>query len=1118
VSWLFAVEVALRATEAEVLPLLTDAVSIAAVNGPESVVVSGVEEAVLAIGAHFEALGRKTSRLRVSHAFHSPLMEPMLAEFRTVAEQLTYDTPRLPVVSNVTGALAEGLGSPEYWVRHVREAVRFADGVRVLEAQGVSRFVELGPDGVLSALVESGVPVLRKARPEAESLLAALARLHTMGAGPDWVRVFAGHGARRVDLPTYPFQRERFWLSSVAATADPVAMGLEAAGHPLLSAAVALADSDGLVLTGRLSTETQPWIADHVVGGMVLFPGAGFVELALQAGHEIGSGVVEELTLHAPLVLPAKGGVQVQVTVGAPDAAGDRPVSVHSRAEALAPWLRHASGVLTSEPVRSASARGEHLTEWPPAAAEPVDLDGFYDELASVGLAYGPAFRALHGAWRCGEEVLATVTLPEGAQVEATRFGLHPAALDACLHAIALTGGTRERAALPFAWTRVVLHSTGASSLRVRVKPLGDQAVSLEISDDTGELVASVESLAVREITDEQLMAARSTFHESLFQVEWSPAAMPSPAGLTTWVDWDTDGTQQPAPRLLLRVAGQGPGAADVRATVQRVMEVLQTWLQDTRYADSALMVVTRGAVGLAGEDVTDLAGAAVWGLVRSAQAENPDRVLLLADVEDDADLPGAAASGVGGEPQVVVRGGVVHLARLAPVPVAATADGAPATTWTTDGTVLVTGGTGTLGALVARHLITTHGVRNLLLTSRQGLAAQGAEQLRDELVQLGAQVTIAACDVADRDALSDLLSRFELTGVVHAAGVLDDGMIGSLTPERVDRVLRPKVDAALNLHDLTAAMPLSAFVLFSSAAGVLGNPGQANYAAANAFLDGLAAHRRAQGIAGQSLAWGLWADGAGMAGELAEADRQRMNRSGVRALPIEQGLALLDAAAGLGVASLVPVGLDLRAMGAAGSEVPPLLRGLVRSTARRTARTGPASSFRQSLVGLLAEEQDALLLSTVRTEAAAVLGHTGVQAIEPDRAFNELGFDSLSAVEFRNRINETTGLRLPPTLVFDYPNPRVLAEYLREELLPEAEPSDSVGDERIRLLLQTVPVSRLRAAGLVDSLLELVGEHDELSEPEIEDRTDSIDDMDAESLISMALEGLEFDDAIQEG
>ncbi|MYW96560.1 SDR family NAD(P)-dependent oxidoreductase, partial [Amycolatopsis rubida] len=407
---------------------------------------------------------------------------------------------------------------------------------------------------------------------------------------------------------------------------------------------------------------------------------------------------------------------------------------------------------------------------------------------------------------------------------------------------------------------------------------------------------------------------------------------------------------------------------------------------------------------------------------------------------------------------------------------------------------------------------------RNLLLTSRRGAEAPGAAELRDELAELGADVTLAACDVADRDALAALLAGIPadapLRAVVHAAGVLDDGVLTSLTPERLDKVLRPKVDAAAALHELTRELDLTAFVLFSSAAGVLGAPGQGSYAAANAFLDALAARRRAEGLAGTSLAWGLWSDGMGAA--LEDADAHRIGETGIAALSTEDGLRLLDATVGAAEAHLVPIALDTRVLASSGGDdLPAVLRGLAGAPGRRAAQdtAEDTESLATKLAGLAANKRVPTMLNLVRTHAAALLGHAGPEAVEADRSFNEVGFDSLSATGFRNKLSLVTGLKLPVSLIFDYPTPRILAEFLVGELAPaeEAEAAvagETVTEQGVREALAGIPLEKLRAAGLLDGLLELAGvrlAEDSAEEPEAVEEA-SIDDLDADALISMAI------------
>ncbi|MEV5434304.1 type I polyketide synthase, partial [Streptomyces sp. NPDC052701] len=967
------------------------------------------------------------------------------------------------------------------------------------------------------------------------------------GAEVDWDGFYAGRNVTRVDLPTYAFQRKRYWVDAQVG-GNVASAGLDTVEHPLLGAAITLADSDGIVMTGRLSPHTQPWLADHVIGETILFPGTGFVELALHAAHQTGCAHLEELTLQAPLILPPEGAAQIQVAVGGPGPDGKRTVTIHSRTEGQgpdvsAPWLLHAQGTVgpaaPSAPVTEPAA-------WPPTGAEPLAVDRAYDTLLGQGYAYGPVFQGLKAAWRRGDDVFAEVELPSEAGDAAGGFGLHPALLDSALHAALLAGGadgpegSGDGRLLPFAWSGVELYATGGSALRVRLSPAGKNAVSLKLTDPSGQPVAEVRSLLSRPVTDEQL-GGRSAAHDSLFRLDWVPVPLPvpSPAATTAlsagrWADVvhvAGDGTLPEVPDIVVlrcdtAVAADAEG---IGGATRKVLGALQAWTDDERFTSSSatLAVVTRGAVAVDGEDVTDLAGAAVWGLVRSAQLAHPGRVVLV-DLDERTAADGAAVPVTllaeilaSGEPQVVVRGAALRAARLVRVP--AGEDSVPATRFDAEGPVLVTGAGGMLGRLFSRHLVSRYGVRELLLTSRRGPAAPELAELADELRALGAEVEVAACDMADRAAVTALLQGRRLSAVVHLAGVLDDAALASLTPERMDTVLRPKAYAALNLHELTAHMDLSAFVTFSSAAGTLGNAGQGNYAASNALLDGLAQHRRAHGLAGQSLAWGLWEGDSGMAGELAEADRLRMSRVGIGALTPEQGLALFDAALGLGTPALVPIALDTAVLARAGEDLPQVYRGLVRGVVRRTAAAGTAgapAALRTRLASLPPQERTAVLLDAVCGQAASVLGHETGGEVEPDRAFKDLGFDSLTAVEFRNRVNAATGLRLPATLVFDYPNARVLAERLHEELFPAGTGEDPAVEEQVRRVLQAIPFSRLRESGLMQALLDLGGEQGGLpADPAVqehgEDTAEAIDGMDTESLITMALDGLVADDHV---
>lgn len=1403
---------AVEASEEEVAKAMEEfdgELAIAGVNAPLASVVSGSVVEVERFEEVWKERGRRTNRLRVSHAFHSPLMEPMLEEFGAIAAGLEFGPARIPIVSNVSGELAgEELSQPDYWVRHVRSTVRYADGVAALERIGVTRFLELGPDGVLAAMTQQSlapelaadvlaVPTLRaKDEDEPVSFMTFLAALHTHGIVVDWNAFLAPYEPRLVELPTYAFQRERYWLEDPGMVGDVALVGQAPTEHGLLGAAVRRADDDGWILTGRLSLKDQPWLADHAVMGVVLLPGTGFIELALATGRQVGAELVEELSFEAPLILTEDAAVQIQVVADEREEDGTRRIAIYSRLQddGDAAWVRHASGALSSAPAEAE----EELSEWPPEGAEPVDIGFLYDRLAEAGYDYGPAFQGLHAAWHRGEELFAEVALDDQQAREAERFCTHPALFDSALHAALHAALAEEEGKLvvPFSVRGVRLRKRGTTALRVRLTRGEDDALRLEARDDDGSSILSVEGLIARPIDVNALRGAGETVHSSLYKVNWvilaTPAPAEGPARLALLGDLELPGIEQchadldalvaaiesgePAPDFVLVAVdaevGDDPAAA-VHNAVRETLARVQAMVGQKLLADSRLVFVTRGAVKAVEGEVPEQAQAAALGLLRSAQSEYLGRIVLLdldpATSGGELDLQGLLAAG---ESQLAVRQRSVYAPRLAgveagsfltppegeawklakgeegtldalslvpnpkmaepledrqvrvalhaaglnfrdvlislgtypgvavigsegagivteagpatenlavgdrvmgmigdafgPVSVAderwlikmpegwtfaraasvplvfltafyglvdlaelqsgervlihagaggvgmaaiqiahrlgaevfataspgkwealremgidedhiassrdlgfrekllATTGGEgvdvvlnalagdfidaslellprggrfmemgkadvrdagtlatehagvtyhafdlqdagiarigeileeliglfeagaltppPIATWDVrrgreafrylrdgrnvgkvvltiprppdpEGTTLITGGTGALGGLVARRLV-AQGARRLLLLSRSGPDSEGARRLGAELAEAGCDARIVACDTADRSqleaALATVPEEYPLTAVVHAAGVVDDAAIESLDAGQIDRVLAPKVDTALHLHELTKGLDLKRFVLFSSAAATFGNPGQGNYAAANSFLDALAQRRQSEGLAGQSLAWGLWLleDSSGMGGGLDEAALARLGRLGIIPISGEEGLQLLDAAAEIDEAVPVPVHLDhsaLRTIAQAGI-LPPLLRQLVRAPVRRKRAGG--RSLARRLASLPEDEWGEVVLETVRSEVAAVLGYDSPEAIDAEVAFKDLGFDSLAAVELYNRLCQLTGMRLPTTLGFDYPTPLAVSEYLCEKMGGEGKEGIKEGEQ----------------------------------------------------------------------
>src|SRR5271156_4173568 len=1243
----------------ELLAPYGDRVSIAAINGPSAVVLSGEVAALDEIVAHCTERELRARRIDVDYASHSVAVDAIREQLAEALSGIEPQSALTVFFSTVPGGILDTAElTADYWFRNIRQTVEFASAVRTASASGYRTFIESSPHPALIAGIEDTatgcvgnaaevtvVPTLGREDGGLTRFLCSAAQAFVSGVKVDWRAAVPGAGF--VELPTYAFERRRFWLSSDGAAIDAAGLGLGPSEHALLGAVVELPDSGGVVLTGRLSPATQGWLTDHAVDGLAVFPGAGFVELAIRAGDEVGCPVVDELTLQAPLLLPPSGSVAVQLVVGpavgAPPAcggeSGQRSMSVFSRDSADSGWTCHATGQLSSGSVEP----GADLSVWPPEGATRVDVTDGYQRLAAGGYQYGPAFQGLTALWRRGEELFAEVTLPQAAG-GVVGFGVHPVLLDAALHAAAVTFDTAEVAeiALPFSWQGVSLHAAGASSVRARIAPSGPSAVSVELADGLGLPVLTVTSMIVRPISQQQLMAAVSGVGgDRLFERAWSPPSAASPA-------------ETPAYEVFESVSAAGDPVSASYERVHETLTALQSWL--TEHDSGVLVVSTRGAVGLPGEDVADLAGAAVWGLVRSAQTEHPGRIVL---VDSDAPLSDTTVARLlaVGEPQLLARGETIHTARvlgsravdgvlvpptdgpwrlglstagtfenlqLEPVPNAdaplepgqvrvamrsiatnfrdvmitlgmfthdaliggegagvvveigpdvtefavgddvygffpdgsgtlvagdirlllpmpsdwsyaeAAAISAVFTTayfafvdladvkpgqrvlvhagaggvgmaavqlarhlglevfatasrgkWDTlramgfdddhisdsrslefedkfraltggrgvdvvldslagdfvdaslrlvapggvflemgktdirdpgviaqeysgvryrafdlfepgrvrmhqymlelaelfdagilrplpvtpfdvrraaaagrglsqarhvgkvvltvpskpggalgPGTVLITGGTGMAGSALARHVVVNHGVRQLMLLSRRGPDAPGAAELVAELGAAGAQVQVVACDAADREALAKTLAdipvQYPLSAVIHAAGVLDDAVVTSLTPDRVDAVLRAKVDAAWNLQELTRDANVSAFVLFSSMAGLVGSSGQANYAAGNSFLDGLAVHRRARGLPAISLGWGLWDQARDMTGGLDAAGGARRGRPGVLALSPTEALQLFDPARVVDEPFLLPARIDTTPLRANAAVVPPMFVDLL--------------------------------------------------------------------------------------------------------------------------------------------------------------------------------------------
>ncbi|MFF5718894.1 SDR family NAD(P)-dependent oxidoreductase [Streptomyces buecherae] len=1161
---------------------------IAAHNGPHTTVIAGNTNAIEDLLHHCEQHNIHARRINVDYASHSPHVETIREQLLTQLADLKPTTSNIPFYSTTTGqALDTTHLTADYWYTNLRQPVLLTHATTTALQNGHTTFIEISPHPILTTPLHDITDhtnhpatitgTLRRDHGTWTQLLTHAAQLHTHNTPINWTTSLPAT-APQLDLPTYPFQRQHYWLP---ASSPSRRLGNDSTGHPFLLTRTTLATSQETLYTGHISTHTHPWLTDHALWNTPLLPGTALLELALHTAHHTGLHHIEELTLHTPLTLTHHQPHHLQIHIGTPNTTGQHPLTIHTRPEGTddGAWVQHAVGVV------SAKGQAPQDEAWPGQGVALAEAEGVYGRLAEVGFDYGPAFQGLRRQGRVGDDVVAEVELPEARQADADRFDLHPALLDAALHATLLEGVDRVR--LPFSFSGVTLHATGATDLRVRLTPTGPDTVSVLATDAEGQQVVSIDALTLREVSAEQFRATANGLNNPMYQVEWVPAetteltepasvdgarrpvlvgsaallpdlADAAPAcvagGLGALIATVTAGGPVPDTVLVPCLPGAGePGSDEVaeaaHVAARDVGELVRAWLAEERLAASRLVLLTRAAVAVRDEDdVTDLARAPLWGLIRAAGSEHPGR-LALADLDDDPDsyrvLLRALATGAVDEPQLAARAGRLYAPRLAR---AGQSAGEGVSPFDGTGTVLVTGGTGLLGGMLARHLVTEYGVRSLLLLSRRGPAAEGAEGLRAELVERGARVAVVACDAADRAALAAALeavpAEYPLTGVVHTAGVLDDGVIASLTPERLAAVLRPKVDAAWNLHELTRPYDLRAFVLYSSAAGTLGQAGQASYAAGNAFLDALAWHRRATGLPGLALAWGLWAEAGGMTGHLGEADVRRLRRTGLAPMPSEQGLALFDmavradadarAATGptvtggtaSGRAALVPAVLDFATLRAQ-PEVPALLRRLVRAASpaplRAAAGRSQEATVERRFAGLAPDERRQALVDLVRRQVATVLGHPTVESIDPGRGFLDLGVDSLTALDLRNRLGAEVGRQLPATLVFNHPTPHAMGRYLAAELFPGDDAAESGTDgpgpaaadgppdeSEFRRALAAIPLARFQEAGLVRTLLGLAeagGEHGEhAAEPVADRRGAALDAMDLDDLVRVAL------------
>ncbi|MFI7413890.1 SDR family NAD(P)-dependent oxidoreductase [Streptomyces sp. NPDC049627] len=1031
--------------------------AVAAVNSGRSTVVAGAVDAVEALLADLDRHQVFARRLDVDYASHSDRVEPVRMTILDELDGVTACPTSVAWYSTVTGEPVTEELDAGYWYTNLREPVRFAPTVERMAADGYRCFVELSPHPSLLTALRTidedliAVGSLRRDEDGPACLDRAAAELHVHGRRIDWRRLVAH--TTPADLPTYAWDAQRHWTEPAAPAIGPGFF--DRAAHPLLGIQLQSADETRWTFRGEWSPTTADWLPDHTVFGRTVVSGTTLIELcraALATARPDTPADLTDLLLLAPLTLPAAGTVEVSVEVVA--VGGVPEITVHSRPRGgeATDWTLHATATATATASAAAStpAPADEPPPWPETAG-PAWGEDTYERLTALGLAYGPAFRGVRQAAATGDgTVLARLSLPLAARDAADPYPVHPALLDAALHVAAALDSSDQRVLLPVAVARCVLPPGGATDLTASVRrtdgPGTDLVLDVSLWDADGFPAGRLEGVRLRAAHPAEPNSG-SENGRHLYEVAWT--AVPEETADASGGRWAVHG--DPADPAVAAALGE-LRAAGVQVTDEGAETVVRLWprpaadsepaaaaheLATTALAELQALIalpsgeapartiwVTRGAIAAAdGDTVPGLAQSVLWGLARSARAEHPDLGLSLLDLHDDEPLP-LTALPYAEEPELAVRKGELLVPRLVRARPSPSACPAPIPT---DGTVLITGGLGAVGRRIAR-LLAENGVPRLLLTSRQGAEDPRTPDVTAELTALGAEVEVAACDVADAAAVAVVLNRVgdesPLRGVVHCAGVLADGVVAELTPERLAQVLRPKVDGAAHLHRLIAGHPLDLFLLVSSAAGVVGNPGQANYAAANAFLDQLAHHRRASGLPGVSVSFGAWA-GEGLAAE--RADLEGMARRGHRALTPDQGRELTELCLRRDAPHTVAWALDLpRLRTAAPTEA--LWRSLL--PAPRHARPD-GHTVADRLARLPERERAARVLALVREEAAHALGLRSAESVRPDQPLRDLGMDSVTAVDLRNRISSRLGSKLPATLLFDHPTPSRLAEYL---------------------------------------------------------------------------------------
>jgi acyl transferase domain-containing protein/surfactin synthase thioesterase subunit/acyl carrier protein len=1134
---------AIFADESTVAPSIGNAesIAIAAVNAPHNTVVSGEREAVVGIAAHFSARGIGSQLLTVSHAFHSPLMQPVMSEFRRVAAATPARPPQVTWISTTSGAGVTEPPDADYWCDHARKAVRFKHGMQALAQSGIDDFMEIGPGNALLALGRQCLDgahawlgsLGNKRRSDAGEILASLGELYVRGYEIDWDAFNAARPRHRISLPTYPFERRRYWLDddldgdAGAQLRGPAAADMSIVGRRLRSA---LPETQ---FESAYSLARFSYLGDHRIYGMPVLPfTVGLAALRDAAQQHFASDAVAlaNVQYREALVLPETGRRIVQSILTPIDAATVEFRLASVEADAADGWRTHMVGMARQE--ASEQRDGDAPTALDQVrrrCATPISADSYYKTLHGAGLQYGSSFRAIEELRRGAGEALTRVRLPPhlaGGPAQA----LHPALLDACLHVYpALIEDYGDFDGAPSAVSHTYLpigiegFRTGGPGARevwvhaARRRTQNDpQTVTVDIAiyREDGSRAATFEGLSLKPLPPEALIRnAGRQRPDWLYHLQWverpqlrEPSADRPSGESSAWViladkggvgaalarmltdrcarcrlvsvgdvvdhggkrTWSPDGLVKPFGALLAEIAEQtvplrgvinlwpldvttdSMTLGDLRRTQKIVsgstLSLFRAMAEAQSHPDVVprIWLVSRNAIAaLPADPPAEAAAGALWGLGRSAALEHPRNWGGLVDLEAARDCsPSGDAAALlrellsgDGEDQVALRAGRRFAARLV------RADLPPAANMPFDieGRYLITGGLGALGVEVAKWLITRHGVRHLVLVSRRGEEDPNTEPVRRTLAALGAEAVIRKADVTSKQDVRRLLGSINesgrpLKGVFHCAGLLDDGIILQMDWQKFERVGEPKVAGGWLLHEFTRGLDLTHFVVFSSILSLIGSAGQANYAAANAFLDALVARRRGEGLPALALNWGPW-DESGLATVSGEKGRAIWRARGTEYISTDIGHRALDLFAASGAAYAAITLTHWPVFFQQFTEVPPLygeLREEVSAAGAAAGFAGDAAALRDRLKQAPSSERRELLIAFVREQAMKTLGITDI--IDASRPLRELGLDSLMSVTLVNRLETALGVRISTVKLIKGPS---IAEVV-DDILPD--------------------------------------------------------------------------------